>query len=617
MTRTTRKLSDHELSRVIDFLRKIRQPFDAGIPGAKPDIYWNVVLELVDSYLQQRNVDMSALIELSQATWGTGNRLVTRMIEDGLIERVPRGPKHKTAFLVPSERLLGDFIDYSAKVKAHLAKTFGLRSGSETEEYYFGGSYFAAHIIAPLQGGDISSVALRNLRFLLHDDNYFASMRNMWSDFRNDIGRKSSFDLRPLPDLYAQAEIALNDPATAYDVVAVNLPWLGRFADAGLLAPLDDVLPQAHINPLDFHPSIWGTGRWSGRQYGIPIYCTVEILTARRDLFEGAHLAYPRTFDETIAAARALHKPEREQYGISWNGARGMTIAHAFMFFMASSQGSVIDIPRKTENWLDGFDTRNLRLRIDSEEGLAALDYMRRLAEVSPPGVEMFGADRNLECFMSGHAAMSYAWTMRAARLEYELSSKVKRRVAYLTPPVLKGRQVTAPVGGLPANDPRLRDGRPEARDRERDRLDGLARSYEGTCEERLPGRTALLRLRRSRGARVLAYRQFRGPDGPAKRTEHRVSAAGAGIRANRAYSRQRGVCCGFRGQGAEARTGRCRGRGLSLPPRAAGARDTGRLITPPPLPPGRGRWSRPLPRSGSACPERRTDTSATGRGMR
>jgi len=287
------------------------------------------------------------------------------------------------------------------------------------------------------------------MRFLLHDDNYFASMRNMWSDFRNDIGRKSSFDLRPLPELLTQAEYALSNPAAAYDVVAINMPWLGRFVDAGLLAPLDDVLPQAPINPLDFHPSVWNTGRWNGRQYGIPIYCTVEILTARRDLFEAAELAYPRTFDETITVARALHKPAREQYGISWNGARGMTIAHAFMFFMASSQGSILELPRRTENWLDYLNTQNLRLRINSEEGLAALEYMRQLAEVSPPGVETFDAERNLECFMSGHAAMSYVWTMRAARFEHELSSKVKRRVTYLAPPVLRGRQVTAPVGGF------------------------------------------------------------------------------------------------------------------------------------------------------------------------
>lgn len=449
MTQTQGQLSDHELSRVIDFLRKIRRPFDEGIPGARPDPYWNIVLELIDSHLQQLPVDMSTLIELAQTSYGTGNRLVSRLIEEGLIDRVPRSPRHKTSFLAPSPKLISAFVGYATQVKAHLAKTFGLRSGSETEEYYFGGSYFAAHIIAPVRGTDISSSALRNIRFLLHDDNYFASMRNMWSDFRNDIGRKSNFDLRHLPQLYERVEQALSDPSTAYDVVALNMPWLGRFADAGGLSPLDDVLPQAAINPLDFHPSVWNTGRWNGRQYGIPIYCTVEILTARRDIFEGAGLAYPRTFDETITAARAVHRPDREHYGVSWNGAQGMTIAHAFMFFLASSQGSVIEIPRKHENWLDSVDLKNLQLRINSEEGLAAIEYMRQLAEVSPPGVETFDADRNLECFMSGHAAMSYSWTMRAARLEHEVGSRVKRRVAYLTPPVLKGRQPTAPVGGF------------------------------------------------------------------------------------------------------------------------------------------------------------------------
>lgn len=107
-----------------------------------------------------------------------------------------------------------------------------------------------------MKGSDISASALRNIRFLLHDDNYFASMRNMWSDFRNDIGRMSSFDLRPLPELYHEVERALRDPAKEYDVVAVNMPWLGRFAESGLLAPLDDVLEDAPINPGDFHPSV-------------------------------------------------------------------------------------------------------------------------------------------------------------------------------------------------------------------------------------------------------------------------------------------------------------------------------------------------------------------------
>ena len=470
MTRSQSKLSDHELSRVIDFLRKTRQPFDDGIPGARPDPYWNIVLELVDCHLQQVPVGMTTLIELSKASYGVGNRLITKMIKQGQIVRVPRSAQHKTTFLAPSPELIRAFVAYATQVKSHLARTFGLRSGTEADEYYFGGSYFASHIIAPLKGTDINASKVRDVRFLLHDDNYFASMRNMWSDFRSDLGRMSSFDLRPLPELYEQVSIALSDPSSAYDVVAINMPWLGRFAETGELSQLDDALSDAPLNPLDFHPTVWGTGRWNGKQYGIPIYCTVEVLTARRDLFEEAGQSYPQTFDKLIQAARAIHRPERGIYGVSWNGARGMTIAHAFMFFLASSHGSVIEIPRKHENWLNSIDARKPILRLNSEEALIAIDFMRRLAEVSPPGVEEFDGERNLDCFMSGHAAMSYSWSMRAARLEYELISKVKRRVAYLSPPVHKGYKVTAPVGGFLLTIPGYVDD-----ERKRDILNNIA----------------------------------------------------------------------------------------------------------------------------------------------
>ena len=121
-----------------------------------------------------------------------------------------------------------------------------------------------------------------------------------------------------------------------YDVIAINMPWLGDFAERGDLAPLDDLIANAAINPLDFHPSVWGTGNWKGTQFGIPLYCTIEILAARKDKFEENNLAFPKTFDETISVARALHDPAREFYGIAWNGQRGMPIANSFMFFLAA-----------------------------------------------------------------------------------------------------------------------------------------------------------------------------------------------------------------------------------------------------------------------------------------
>ena len=440
--------------RIVDFSSKLSGPRSIrawpSSARAKPSLSLATRrCELVDAHLRRNPIDKSGLITLANVPYSTGNRMVTRMIADGLIRRVPRGGGLKTHFLEPTDALLGAFLEYATHVKAHMARTFGLRKGTETNEYYFGGSYFAAQIISPIRGEDIAGMGMNDIRFLLNDDNYFSSMRNMWSDFRNDFGRKSSFDLRRLPDLYASVRKTFADRTDLYDVISINMPWLGEFAERGDLAPLDDLLTDAAINPLDFHPTVWGTGNWKGTQYGIPLYCTIEILAARQDLFEEEGLAYPRTFDETIHAARHLHKPSRDFYGIAWNGQRGMPIAHSFMFFLAACRKTVIDMPlRNHENWtFDPFE--KLKLQIDTEDALEVIEYMKHLIEVSPPDIASIDWERRIHYFMSGQVALAYCWTMRAARFEHELSSRVARRVAYLPPPSRRMRRIAAPIGGF------------------------------------------------------------------------------------------------------------------------------------------------------------------------
>jgi len=443
------EITGHELSRIVDFLRKLRTPFDTGLPTAKPDVYWNIVLELVDAQLRQKPIDKSGLIALAGVPYSTGNRMVTRMIEDALIKQVPRGSGLKTHFLEPSDNLLAAFIAYATHVKQHLAKTFGLRRGSEANEYYFGGSYFASQIISPIKSDDIEGQVPSDIQFLLNDDNYFTSMRNMWSDFRNDLGRKSSFELQRLPDLYKNSRKVFAASKPAYDVVSINMPWLGELAEKGYLAPLEDLVNDAAINALDFHPSVWGTGNWNGTQYGIPLYCTIEILAARRDLFEEKGLSYPKTFDETINAARALHDPANEFYGIAWNGQRGMPIANSFMFFLAACQKTIIDMPlRNQESWhFDEFE--KLKLQINTEDALEVIDYMKQLVAFSPPDIANIDWEKRINYFMSGNVGLAYCWTMRAARFEHELSSRVARRVTYLPPPSRRAQQISAPIGGF------------------------------------------------------------------------------------------------------------------------------------------------------------------------
>ncbi|MBE0455813.1 MAG: extracellular solute-binding protein, partial [Roseovarius sp.] len=357
-----------------------------------------------------------------------------------------------------TDALLQAFISYATHVKQHLAKTFGLRKGSEANEYYFGGSYFASQIISPIKRADIDGQVPNDIQFLLNDDNYFTSLRNMWSDFRNDLGRKSSFDLQRLPDLYKNSRKVFAAKKPSCDVVSINMPWLGDFAEKGYLTPLDDLLNDAAINALDFHPSVWGTGNWNGTQYGIPLYCTIEILAARRDLFEEKGLSYPKTFDETISAAKALHDPEREFYGIAWNGQRGMPIANSFMFFLAACQKTIIEMPLHNQESWHFLEFEKLKLQIDTVDACEVIEYMKQLVEYSPPDIAQVDWEKRINYFMSGRVGLAYCWTMRAARFEHELSSRVARRVMYLPPPSRRAQQISAPIGGflmtIPSNVP-------------------------------------------------------------------------------------------------------------------------------------------------------------------
>ena len=124
-------------------------------------------------------------------------RRIHALIERGDILQEPPGEGSKRFKLRPSEALLESFIQYARKIKFLLAETFGLRSKTDSDEdFYFGGSYFAAQIIPPPRLIESLFRGKREIQFLLNDDNYFLSMRNMWADFRNNMASRKNFDLR-------------------------------------------------------------------------------------------------------------------------------------------------------------------------------------------------------------------------------------------------------------------------------------------------------------------------------------------------------------------------------------------------------------------------------------
>ena len=456
-------MTEYELLRIISFLERMRAPYDKLLKAAEPDPNWNIVLFLMKHHLRGENVSMSTLASAADVPFASAMRRIHNLIEDGDIQLRQRSASGKSHYLEPSRNLTLSFIDYATKVKALLAETFGLKSGSsDSEDYYFGGSYLAGQIIPPLEIMEQKKESTSDLRFLLHDDNYFSGMRDMWSDFRSKLSARKNFKLLNLPELGAEVFANAKRNDSQYDVIAVNMPWLGESVVNHLAQPLTDFLKSGSINPMDFHPNIWATGNWNNTQFGIPIYCTIEALCLRKDLFEERGLHHPTSFEKVIEAAKSLHNPNRGMQGMVWNAAKGVPISHSFMFFMGCCGGPVIDIPApRLHIEYSLLKGEAMRPRILSQAGKRTLEYMHELLAVSPPDILSIDWNKALDYFMGGHAAMIYCWTMRAARFEYDIHSAVKRKVAYYPHPHGPGGTSVSPIGGfllmVPASLPPVR----------------------------------------------------------------------------------------------------------------------------------------------------------------
>jgi multiple sugar transport system substrate-binding protein len=452
-------MNDQEMLRVIDFIQQTRAPLRELMPLSDDEPMWNLITFLMKNEILGQPVNVGSLVQITGVPYTTSRRLVTRLISEGHIVRAPRKQGGKTYVLHPSMELAASFAKYAAEIKSLIARTLGMRPTKETEDdYYFGGTPSLSQTMLPRNLFQKQYMENLELRFLLCDDNYFMAMRNMWADLRCNLASRRNFDLLSQPELYQKAAENSRRAVSEYDVITIDMAWLGEFAEKGYIRPVGE-LQNEGVNPRGFDPIIWSTGLWEGVEYGVPIYCTAQLLAMRRDLFSEKGVQPPATFDDVIAAGRAFHDPSKARYGIVWDAARGMPVAQSFMFFMGACGSPVISLPRGRSGFAtQGIDTSALLPAIESDAGRLTLDYMHRLIEISPYDILDKAWDEALGVFLSGKSAMAYCETMRASRLDGDAHSVVRRRVQYVPQPSGLGTSRFTPIGGyllaIPSNLP-------------------------------------------------------------------------------------------------------------------------------------------------------------------
>ena len=227
-------------------------------------------------------------------------------------------------------------------------------------------------------GGDGGAAAPKGKLNILYMSGVYAdSARSMAADFQEKTGYEVEINDVPFASFHETAMLDFASQAGSYDVVAVNLSWLGEFAPH--LEPLDAYVEQNKTDLGDFIPSVLDACRWDGALYGFPKAPTPNMMAYRTDLIETP----PSTYAEYMELAAQHTDPQNGMYGISIPGSKEQ---YAVLYLVRS--------------WAMG----------DGEVGREAMAQLGDVMQYCDPAALSWGLEESINAFLQGKAAFCEAW---------------------------------------------------------------------------------------------------------------------------------------------------------------------------------------------------------------
>jgi sorbitol/mannitol transport system substrate-binding protein len=207
-----------------------------------------------------------------------------------------------------------------------------------------------------------------------------------------------------------------------YDVMTIGTYEVPIWANQEWLLPLEfgeeyDV--DDLIGPIREGLSVDGT------LYAAPFYGESSFTMYRTDLFEEAGLEMPEdpSWDFIAEAAREIHDPDNDVYGICLRGKPGWGENTAFITTLANSFGA---------RWFD----EDWNPQFDTEEWREAMEfYVSLLNDAGPPGGANNGFNESLALFQTGRCGMWIDATVAGSFVTNEAESQVAENVGFAMAP--------------------------------------------------------------------------------------------------------------------------------------------------------------------------------------
>lgn len=280
-------------------------------------------------------------------------------------------------------------------------------------------------------------------------DPFIDAFREVSPAFTELTGAEVTLDSFGYDPLHEKQILSCSQGSDEYDVLFIDGIWVGEFAEAGCLEPVEERVAAANPDVMamdDYIDSFKGQAVWDGQLQCLPIAGYWHMLHYRKDLFEKHGLEVPKTFDELMQVAKFFAEDDGDPdvAGMAMNFQRGSAAGQQFFEWIYSAGGKPWEsnYPGSDDPYADQTPLFN------SPEAVEMIEFFKAMVPYGPPGVEQFAWDERANAFTQGKVAMINNWSVRTPLFTDPDISKVTDAFDVAMFPHADGASSVPPVGG-------------------------------------------------------------------------------------------------------------------------------------------------------------------------
>jgi len=277
------------------------------------------------------------------------------------------------------------------------------------------------------------------IRVLVWRDAHSKAVKDKVSEFEKETGIDVIIDDLPTQSLTQKMAMNLTSKTGKYDIVAVDEPYVPKFASY-FINYNDWPQPKAMENKVDLSIVPQGAvdaGSWQNEVKGLPINANVYMFTYRKDLINDKDLKrkFKNEYDYELQTPENLNQlyeigkflsDEKDQF-------------YGWAPFTVKSEGATVEFMWLLRSFGTKILNDDLEVVLNVDKAVKAIDYYKKLLEISPPSKLSMGHPETIQNMESGKLFSTLQWPAIIAGHENPENSVVAGKLAYSTNPAGPG----------------------------------------------------------------------------------------------------------------------------------------------------------------------------------